>query len=77
MNQNKLEYIRTLELLAVIGEEFGEMTKEINNFNWKGGNVENLDNAIKELNQMISPMLELQGLLSVLKLKLEKENVDI
>jgi NTP pyrophosphatase (non-canonical NTP hydrolase) len=66
----KSQYIRTLELLAIIGEEFGELTQSINNYNWKGNKIEDLENSIEELQQMISPMMELEGLLEyMVKLK--------
>lgn len=70
MKENKAQYYRSLELISIISEEFGEMVKSLNDYNWKGNKIEDLENAIYELNQMISPMLELQGLLEyAMKLK--------
>lgn len=69
--RNKAQYIRLLELMAIISEEWGEATLSINNFNWKNGGIEELENAIEEIQQMISPMLELQGLLETM-VKLQK-----
>ena len=59
----KAQYYRSLELISVISEEWGEAILSINNYNWKNGGVKELENAIEELNQMVSPMLELQGML--------------
>jgi hypothetical protein len=70
----KAQYYRSLELVSIISEEWGEAVKEVNNYNWKGGNIESLENAIVELNQMVSPMLELQGMLeNIVKLKKKVE----
>ena len=66
----KAQYYRLLELMAIIGEEWGETQLSINNYNWKGQDIKELENAIEELQQMISPMLELQGMLeNMVKLK--------
>jgi hypothetical protein len=72
--RNKAQYIRTLELSNIISEEWGECIQSINNYNWKGQKLEDIENAIEELQQMVSPMLELQGLLEYM-VKLQK-NVD-
>lgn len=73
--RNKAQYYRTLELISIIGEEWGECIQSINNYNWKGSKIEDLDNAIVELQQMVSPMLELQGLLEyMVKLQKNKDN---
>jgi hypothetical protein len=69
--RNKAQYIRLLELMAIIGEEWGECQQSINNFNWKGQKIKDLENAIEEINQMVSPMMELQGLLEIM-VKLKK-----
>jgi hypothetical protein len=71
MKRNKAQYYRILELMAVIGEEWGECILSLNNYNWKGNKIDELENAIDELNQMVSPMLELQGLLETM-VKLQK-----
>lgn len=68
---NKAQYIRLLELMAIIGEEWGECIQSINNYNWKGNKIEDIKNAHEELQQMVSPMLELTGLLEIM-VKLEK-----
>lgn len=66
----KAQYIRTLELISIISEEWGECVQSINDYNWKGSKIEDIENAIEELKQMVSPMLELQGLLEyMVKLK--------
>ena len=66
----KAQYIRLLELMAIISEEWGECIRDLNNYNWKGKKQEDLDCAISELKQMWSPMLELEGLLeTMVKLK--------
>lgn len=70
--RNKAQYIRLLELMAVISEEWGEAVLSINNYNWKDGGIKELENAIEEIQQMVSPMLELQGLLETM-LKLQKK----
>ncbi len=64
----KAEYFRLLELMAVISEEWGECIKELNDYNWKEEKrtIKTLENSILELNQMYSPMYELQGLLEVM-----------
>lgn len=68
--RNKAQYIRLLELMAVIGEEWGECQQSINDYNWKTKSISDLENAIEEIQQMISPMMELQGLLeTMVKLK--------
>lgn len=68
----KAQYIRTLELISVISEEWGEAIQSINNYNWKGGKLEDIENAIEELQQMRSPMFELEGLLQYM-VKLQKK----
>lgn len=71
----KAQYYRSLELISILSEEWGECIQSINDYNWKGNKIEDLENAIEELNQMISPMMELQGLLeTILKLKNGKED---
>jgi phage-related protein len=68
----KAQYFRLLELMAVISEEWGEAIKELNDYNWKKDKrtVDTLEKAIKEIDQMYSPMFELQGLLeTMVKLK--------
>lgn len=67
----KAQYYRSLELVSVITEEWGECVQSINNYNWKGNKIEDLENAIEELKQMISPMLELQMMFEVM-VKLKK-----
>lgn len=62
----KAQYYRSLELISIIAEEWGEAIKEINDYNWKGKDIKNLENAIKELDQMYSPMFELTGMLEVM-----------
>lgn len=70
--RKKAQYYRSLELISIISEEWGECILSINDYNWKSKNIKQLENAIEELNQMVSPMLELQGLLSNI-VKLEKK----
>lgn len=67
----KAQYYRSLELISVISEEWGECVLSINNYNWKNGGIKELENAIMELKQMVSPMLELQGMLENM-VKLQK-----
>jgi len=62
-------YVRFLELQAVINEEWGEIVKELNDYLWKGNNVEHLENAEKELQRIISPLRELEGLIDLTKRK--------
>lgn len=54
-------YKRTLELMAVIGEEWGEAVKEINDYNWKGCQHEHLKKAINEIAQIYNPLRELKA----------------
>lgn len=62
------QYIRLLELMSIITEEYGEAVKEINNYLWKDGDEKfHLSKAIKELDQIVSPLLELQSLLKILE----------
>jgi hypothetical protein len=62
-------YQRTLELISVITEELGESIKEINNYNWKSNSnslhdrYTKLGLALKELNQIDSPLKELKDLI--------------
>jgi hypothetical protein len=68
--RSKAQYYRTLELMAVISEEWGECILSLNNYNWKGQDIKELENAIEELQQMVSPMLELEAMLeNMVKLK--------
>jgi hypothetical protein len=74
LKRKKAEYYRSLELISVISEEWGEAVLSINNYNWKNGGVKELENAIEEISQMISPMLELQGMLeNMVKLQKKEE----
>jgi hypothetical protein len=68
-------YLRTLELQAVVSEEWGEAIKEINDYNWKAEKCNNdtLKDAIQEINQMYSPLFELQALLETMMKLNEKE----
>lgn len=56
---------RSLELISVISEEWGEAIKEINNYNWKTSNMDVIEkrlllrHAIEEIKQMDSPIKEL------------------
>jgi hypothetical protein len=61
-------YLRTLELQSVVSEEWGEAIKEINDYNWKAEKCNNdtLKDAIQEINQMYSPLFELQALLETM-----------
>lgn len=68
-------YIRLLELQAVISEEWGEAIKEMNDYNWKleKNNNETLQRAYDEIQQMYSPIIELQELIqTIMKMKPKK-----
>jgi hypothetical protein len=68
-------YLRLLELQAVISEEWGEAIKEMNDYSWKleKNNNETLQRAYDEIQQMYSPIIELQELLqTVMKMKPKK-----
>lgn len=73
VKRKKAEYYRSLELISVITEEWGEAVLSINNYNWKNGGIKELENAIEEISQMVSPMLELQAMLEN-RVKLQKNN---
>lgn len=66
MTQRNNEYVRLLELIAIISEEWGEAVKEINDYQWKSKDLKHLINAKKELYDLVSSVLELRGLLEVL-----------
>lgn len=72
MKRDEKEYIRLLELQAVISEEWGEIVKEINDYLWKGNDVVHLERAEKELQRIVSPIRELEGFID-----LEKRKKDI
>jgi hypothetical protein len=72
-NPRKIEpYVRLLELQAVIGEEWGEAIKEINEYLWKGNNPKALEKALEELRDMVSPLRELEGLIEITLKKADK-----
>jgi hypothetical protein len=72
VNRNNPEYIRILELISKITEEWGETVSEINVYH-NGEHPQFLENAINNLEGIHSPLHELQALLEVVKLK---KNVD-
>jgi wobble nucleotide-excising tRNase len=47
LKRNKAQYIRLLELSNIISEEWGECIQSINDYNWKGSKIEDIENAIK------------------------------
>ena len=69
-------YTRTLELVAVISEEWGEAVKELNDFNWKMKDASpsvkaiRLNRFLMELDQMKSPMKELRDIVGQEKEKI-------
>lgn len=63
MNRNNLKYIRILELLSIVSEEWGEAIKATNNHIWKG---EDIISAIRKLTAINSPLLELKMLLETI-----------
>lgn len=67
--RDKDEYVRLLELMSIISEDWGDTVKEINNYLWKGNDIKHLKNAQKELQDVISPMMELNGLMEIVKSK--------
>lgn len=78
INPRKQEpYIRLLELMSVITEEWGETVKDVNNFMWKGFDTENVDKALKELQQLKSPLEELEGVLNYAKVLHGKDDNDV
>lgn len=72
LDRNDPEYIRILELISIVVEEVGEMTQSSNNFLFKG-DLSELTNAIKEGNQIFSPLLELIATLESTKIKISME----
>lgn len=60
-------YVRLLELMSVISEEWGETVKETNNYIFKGWDVEDLDKALEELRDLKSPLAELEAMLELEK----------
>lgn len=68
LDRNDPEYIRILELISIVVEEVGEMTQSSNNFLFKG-DLSELTNAIKEGNQIFSPLLELIATLESTRIK--------
>lgn len=72
LDRNSPEYIRILELISIVVEEVGEMTQSSNNFLFKG-DLSELTNAIKEGNQIFSPLLELIATLESTKIKVTME----
>lgn len=72
LDRNDPEYIRILELISIVVEEVGEMTQSSNNFLFKG-DISELTNAIKEGNQIFSPLLELIATLESTKIKISME----
>lgn len=76
-NPRKQEpYIRLLELQALITEEWGEAVKEINEYLWKGNDVEKLEKALEEIKGVHSPLKELQSLLEVTLFVRKKINTE-
>lgn len=73
LDRNSNEYIRILELLSIVVEEVGETVQSANNFLFKG-DVSELTNAIKECNQVISPLLELNATLENVRIKVKNQN---
>lgn len=59
------DYVRLLELISVITEEWGEAVKDINNYLWKGRNVEDASKALKEIQQLQSPLNEMAAMLEL------------
>lgn len=70
MNRDNPRYIRILELLSVISEEWGEAIQASNNHIWKG---ESIDLILEELNDIKSPLLEFEELLKLMKLQESNE----
>lgn len=65
-NPRKQEpYVRLLELISIISEDWGEGVKEVNNFIGKGWDRENAEKAIQKLQQIQSPINEMAALLEV------------
>jgi DNA-binding ferritin-like protein (Dps family) len=59
------DYVRLLELISVITEEWGEATKDINNYLWKGRDTEHARKAINEIKQLQSPLNEMTAMLEL------------
>jgi hypothetical protein len=69
VSRNNPEYIRILELISKITEEWGETVSDINMYHAEPKLDYHLNEAIRNLEGIHSPLHELQGLLEVVKLK--------
>ena len=72
VDRSNPEYIRILELISKITEEWGETVSSINMYH-NLPHTAYLNSAIKNLEGIHSPINELQALLEMVKLK---KNVD-
>lgn len=68
--REKDEYIRFLELIVQITEDWGKVTEKINNYIGKGWDKNEASDAYMKLIGLQSPMNEL---MAFLELKLEQE----
>lgn len=63
--RNRQEYVRFLELIALISEEWGETVKDLNKCMGNDWDLEFAEKALRELNQLQSPMSELKAVLEI------------
>ena len=63
--RNHDEYIRFLELVSLVTEDWGKIVTHTNDYFSKGYDRTKIDAAIKELDKIQSPMNELRGLMEV------------
>jgi hypothetical protein len=59
------DYVRLLELISVITEEWGEAVKDINNYLWKGRDLSDAIKALEEIKQIQSPLNEMAAMLEL------------
>jgi outer membrane protein assembly factor BamD (BamD/ComL family) len=59
------DYIRYLELIAQITEDWGKAVNSMNNFMNKGRDQQEAEQALSSITHMISPINELSALLSI------------
>ena len=65
------EYVRFLELLALITEDWGKVVTYTNDYFSKGYDKKQLDLAMQELSKIKSPMSELTGMMEIERRKKE------
>ena len=63
--RERREYVRLLELVSRVGEDWGKVISALNDAAWKGWTLDQLERAAYELQNLKSPINELAGFLEV------------